>query len=93
MTEVTAVAAALTDPAFDDRTAEGIATATLLDQARVEEINQAILKADARPCQAWQANWQHERRVMYTLASRKPSAVGRLLGGRELVLFSEPTVG
>jgi hypothetical protein len=92
VTEVTAVAAALTDPAFDDRTAEGIATATLLDQARVEAIIQALLKADGRPYQAGTANWQQNGRELYTLKSRMPNAVTQMFASAKVPFF-EPTVG
>ncbi len=87
--ETKEIMAALIDPAYDQRTAAGIASATHVAEADVEAVLSHLLdaSADAKPYKAWKAPWaDKEGRALYTLLSKAPNWFDRLTTRAGIVL-------
>lgn len=79
--DVRAVVAGLVEPAYDQRSAAGLAKATGVAEPDVEAVLRHLLgpSAEGQPYKAWKAPWTDKKgRSLYTLASRAPSWFDRL---------------
>ncbi|ARO32333.1 acyltransferase/acylhydrolase/lysophospholipase domain-containing protein (plasmid) [Rhizobium sp. NXC14] len=84
-TEVRLVVAALLNPAFDFRNEAGLAKATGLEIGKVREILAACQAETAARFFVWRAPWTDRAGdPVYTLASRKPAAIWRVPGLRQI---------
>lgn len=79
---VRAIVATLIDPAYDQRSAAGIAEATHVPEPAVEAVLSRLLEArsDGEPYKAWKAPWtDRDGHGLYTLASKAPDSFDRAL--------------
>ena len=62
---------------------DGPGRAGIPDQDKIRAVLQSLKKTDGQPFQVWEAPWKDiDGESLYTLVSRKPGVVSRLLSGR-----------
>jgi len=93
-TEIRLVLAALLNPTFDFRNEAGIAKSTGLDVAKVRDILAACQADKNARFFVWRAPWTDKAgNPVFALASRKPAAIWRVPGLRQLGnWFTAPTI-
>jgi len=93
-TEIRLVLAALLNPTFDFRNEAGIAKSTGLDVAKVRNILAACQADKNARFFVWRAPWTDKAgNPVFALASRKPAAIWRVPGLRQLGnWFTAPTI-